>query len=43
MQAEKILDFISKGRTDFIFELIKLPEWKLLLNKGQIKPLQWLV
>jgi len=43
MEAEKIIDFISNGRTDFIFRLLKLPNWKDILNEGQIKPLQWLV
>ncbi len=43
MQAEKIMDFISKGRTDFIFQLLQLPKWKDLLNEGQVSLLQWLV
>jgi len=43
MQAEKIVDYISKGRTDFIFQLLKLSDWKDILNEGQIKVLQWLV
>lgn len=43
MQAEKITELISKGRTDFIFQLLKLPGWKDLLNEGPVKLLQWLV
>ena len=43
MQTSKIVDFISKGRTDFIFQLLKLPNWKDILNEGQVKLLQWLV
>jgi len=43
MDTEKILDLISRGRTDFIFELISKPNWKIILHEGQIKPLQWLV
>jgi ankyrin repeat protein len=43
MQLEKILDYISRGRTDFIIELIKLKDWKKILNEGVVKPLQWLV
>ncbi|MEO8416592.1 MAG: ankyrin repeat domain-containing protein [Ginsengibacter sp.] len=43
MQAAQIIDFISKGRTDFIFQLLSLPNWKAILHEGQIKPLQWLV
>ena len=43
MKAEKILEHISRGRTDFIIEFLKLPDWQNLLNKGAVKPLQWLV
>jgi ankyrin repeat protein len=43
MQPAQIADYISRGRTDFIIELMKLPEWKTILHEGQVKPLQWLV
>ncbi len=43
MDIEKILELISRGRTDFIFQLISKPNWKIILYEGQIKPLQWLV
>jgi len=43
MEESKIFKLISGGRTDFIIELMKKPDWKELLNKGGIKPLQWLV
>ena len=43
MEADKIIDFISRGRTDFIFELLSKPNWKVLLREGAVKPLQWLV
>ncbi len=43
MEVERILDHIARGRTDFIVELMKVPDWKEWLNKGAIKPLQWLV
>lgn len=43
MQIEKVIDFISQGRTDYIFHLLKNPDWKNLLHQGQVKPLQWLV
>ncbi|MEX0274251.1 MAG: ankyrin repeat domain-containing protein [Flavobacteriaceae bacterium] len=43
MEESKIFELISRGRTDFIIELMKMPNWKALLNHGQIKPLQWLV
>jgi uncharacterized protein len=43
MEVEKITEFISRGRTDFILQLLNKPGWKDLLHEGQIKPLQWLV
>jgi len=43
MEVGKILDLISRGRTDYIFELLNTSNWKENLNEGQIKPLQWLV
>lgn len=32
MQSEKIIDFISKGRTDFVFQLLKLLQWFVYYN-----------
>ncbi len=43
MEKETILKYISHGRTDFIFKLIELPDWKKILHQGTVKPLQWLV
>ena len=43
MKTDKILDYISRGRTDFIIELMKQADWKDILQQGRIKPLQWLV
>lgn len=43
MEVTKIIDYISRGRTDFIVELLKQPDWKSLLRNGSIKPLQWLI
>ncbi|UII34621.1 ankyrin repeat domain-containing protein [Fulvivirga ulvae] len=43
METSKILELISRGRTDFILELIRKENWKELLTEGRIKPLQWLV
>jgi len=43
MEADKIIEFISRGRTDFIFQLLHKPNWHELLNEGHVKPLQWLV
>jgi len=43
MRKEDVMKAISRGRTDFIFELLKLENWKEFLTEGQVKPLQWLV
>ena len=43
MNVEEILGLISRGRTDYIFQLLKEHNWKELLHKGMVKPLQWLV
>lgn len=43
MEVTKILNLIGRGRTDYIFELLKKPDWQELLKQGPIKPLQWLV
>lgn len=43
MEAEKILTSISKGRTDFIMELMEMPGWTKYLHEGDVKLLQWLV
>lgn len=43
MEIEKILELISRGRTDYILELFKEPAWMETLHKGRVKPLQWLV
>lgn len=43
MDADKILELISRGRTDYIFRLLKKPNWEDLLLKGTIKPIQWLI
>ncbi len=43
MDKETILDRISRGRTDLVFDLLKLPDWKAALNEGPHKPLQWFV
>lgn len=43
MDAQKILDYISRGRTDLIVALLEHPNWKELVNRGRLKPLQWLV
>lgn len=43
MQTENILEFIRRGRTDFIIELMNQPDWPSLLDEGHVNPLQWLV
>jgi ankyrin repeat protein len=43
MNKEMLLDRIARGRTDLVFELMKLPDWRDVLHEGQIKPLQWFV
>jgi ankyrin repeat protein len=43
MDKSEILDRIARGRTDLVFELLKLEHWKDVLHEGQIKPLQWFV
>ena len=43
METDKILENIARGRTDYIFDLLKKDNWKEVLQQGQIKPLQWLV
>ncbi len=43
METQKILDSISRGRTDFILELLRKSNWKDILLQGEVKPLQWLV
>ena len=43
MNKNEILDRISCGRTDLVFDLINLPDWPMVLNEGQIRVLQWFV
>jgi len=43
MEVEKTIDLISKGRTDYIFHLIRIPDWQELLHQGSVRLLQWLV
>lgn len=43
MQKHEILDHISRGRTDLVFDLLRLSDWQDVLHEGDIKPLQWFV
>ena len=42
-QADTIAIDLARGRTDRIFDLLDLPDWRSRLHEGRIKPLQWLV
>lgn len=43
MNKETILERIGKGRTDLVFALLHLSDWRLCLHEGQVTPLQWFV
>ncbi|MFL5742745.1 MAG: ankyrin repeat domain-containing protein [Flavisolibacter sp.] len=43
MDTQAIIEYIRRGRTDFIFQLLKQDNWKELLLQGTVRPLQWLV
>jgi len=43
MTKAEILDRIGRGRTDLVFELLRLPGWRDALAEGRIGPLRWFV
>lgn len=43
MEVPSLLEKISRGRTDYIITLMQQKDWRLILQQGRIKPLQWLV
>lgn len=43
MDKTEILDRISRGRTDLVFELLSLPDWQAVLHEGPYAPMQWFV
>jgi uncharacterized protein len=43
MDRQTILDRISRGRTDLVFELLSLPEWRAVISEGEVTPLQWFI
>jgi uncharacterized protein len=43
MTKESILDLIHRGRTDLVFDLLRLPDWRAILHEGQVKAMQWFV
>ncbi|MEZ5347381.1 MAG: ankyrin repeat domain-containing protein [Pyrinomonadaceae bacterium] len=42
-EKTEILDLISRGRTDLVFELLSLPNWTGVLSEGPVKVMQWFV
>lgn len=42
MQADALLDHIARGRTDLVFELLRQPDGRDLLIRGNANALQWL-
>lgn len=40
---DTLLNLIRRGRTDLVFELLRLPNWRDALRAGQHKPMQWFV
>lgn len=43
MHTDDLLKRISQGRTDLVFDLLGLENWRELLQQSQVKPLQWFV
>ncbi len=43
MNAPDLLDRIARGRTNLVFQLLLLPQWRTLLDAGETKFLQWFV
>ncbi len=43
MDRQAILDRIGRGRTDLVFELLRLPDWRDALREGPVRALQWFV
>ena len=43
MERKEILDRIARGRTDLVFDLLRLPDWRDALLEGEIRPMRWLV
>ena len=40
---QQILDRIGRGRTDMVFDLLQLPDWREQLSAQPVRLLQWLV
>lgn len=43
MKKGLILDRISRGRTDHVFDLLAFSDWQTILHDGDVTPLQWFV
>ena len=43
MERAELLDRIARGRTDEVFRLLQLPDWRDALEEGRVRPLQWFV
>jgi ankyrin repeat protein len=43
MEREQLLDHVSRGRTDLVFELLEMHDWRDVLHVGPIKVMQWFV
>lgn len=43
MEKAVILDRISRGRTDLVFDLLRLDDWRAALSEGDVSALQWFV
>lgn len=43
MNKSEILDRISRGRTDLVFDLLGLADWPAVLGQGRVRALQWFV
>ncbi len=43
MSTADLLNHISQGRTDLVFELLRLSNWREVLEMGRVKVMQWFV
>jgi uncharacterized protein len=43
MTRPELLELIARGRTDLVFELLRLPDWRDALAEGPVRTLSWLI
>ncbi|HEX7705465.1 MAG TPA: ankyrin repeat domain-containing protein [Thermoanaerobaculia bacterium] len=43
MEKAELLERIEGGRTDLVFELLRLPDWRDVLREGRVRAMQWFV